>query len=78
MPEAGLREAEAGERHALRGAQWHGLDTAMEAGRSFGDMLQACAPMAPELKGQLRSLLNYHCGTRSLRTRQMMIDLQNL
>lgn len=78
VPEAGLREASLDERHALRGAQWHALDTAMEAGCSFGDMLQACAPLAAELKGQLRVLLNYHCGTRTLRTRQMMIDLQSL
>lgn len=78
VPEAGLREAAAGERHALRGAQWQGLDGAMEEGRSFGDMLQACAPLTAELKNQLRSLLNYHCGTRTLRTRQMMIDLQSM
>ena len=27
---------------------------------------------------QLRSLLHYHCGVTTLRTRQMMIDLQSL
>ena len=31
-----------------------------------------------ELKPQLRALLNYHCGVGTLRTRQMMIDLQSL
>ncbi len=30
------------------------------------------------LRTQLRTLLNYHCGVRTLRTRQMMIDLQAL
>ena len=78
VPEGGLREAGAQERHALRGAQWQDLQRAMDEGRSFGDMLQACAPVTGELKAQLRVLLNYHCGTRTLRTRQMMIDLQTL
>jgi DNA repair protein RecO (recombination protein O) len=40
--------------------------------------LRACAGVAAELKPQLRKLLNYHCGVPALRTRQMMIDLQNL
>jgi DNA repair protein RecO (recombination protein O) len=31
-----------------------------------------------ELRPQLRALLNYHCGVTTLRTRQMMMDLQNL
>jgi len=31
-----------------------------------------------ELKPQLRALLNYHCGVGTLRTRQMMIDIQSL
>jgi DNA repair protein RecO (recombination protein O) len=38
--------------------------------------------MPPEqrnaLLGQLRALLHYHCGVKTLRTRQMMIDLQSL
>ena len=39
--------------------------------------LRAAADMA-ELKPQLRALLHYHCGVGSLRTRQMLIDLQSL
>ena len=31
-----------------------------------------------ELKPQLRTLLHYHCGVTTLRTRQLMIDLQAL
>jgi hypothetical protein len=31
-----------------------------------------------ELKPQLRTLLHYHCGVKTLRTRQMMMDLQSL
>jgi len=34
--------------------------------------------MMAELKPQLRSLLHYHCGVRTLRTRQMMMDIQAL
>jgi DNA repair protein RecO (recombination protein O) len=30
------------------------------------------------LKPQLRALLHYHCGVATLRTRQMMMDLQHL
>jgi DNA repair protein RecO (recombination protein O) len=33
---------------------------------------------APELKPQLRALLHYHCGVSTLRTRQLMMDLQAL
>ena len=31
-----------------------------------------------ELKPQLRQLLHYHCGVSTLRTRQLMLDLQSL
>jgi DNA repair protein RecO (recombination protein O) len=31
-----------------------------------------------QLKPQLRTLLHYHCGVTTLRTRQMMKDLQAL
>jgi DNA repair protein RecO (recombination protein O) len=30
------------------------------------------------LRTQLRSLLHYHCGVGTLKTRQMMIDIQSL
>jgi DNA repair protein RecO (recombination protein O) len=41
-------------------------------------MTLACAEHMAELKPQLRTLLHYHCGVATLRTRQMMMDLQNL
>ena len=34
--------------------------------------------MMAELKPQLRTLLHYHCGVTTLRTRQLMMDLQAL
>ncbi len=41
-------------------------------------ILQACAHLAPALKPQLRTLLQFHCGSPMLRTRQLMMDLQAL
>ena len=38
----------------------------------------ASAAVMSELKTQLRALLHYHCGVATLRTRQVMIDLQAL
>jgi DNA repair protein RecO (recombination protein O) len=34
--------------------------------------------VASELKPQLRALLHYHCGGGTLRTRQLMMDIQSL
>jgi hypothetical protein len=34
--------------------------------------------VAQALKPQLRHLLQYHCGSTMLRTRQLMMDLQSL
>jgi len=44
----------------------------------FTTTLRACSEVMSELKPQLRALLHYHCGVKTLRTRQMMIDIQNL
>jgi DNA repair protein RecO (recombination protein O) len=45
-------------------------------------LLRCCAEFAPELRSalqtQLRALLHYHCGVSSLRTRQVMMELQAL
>lgn len=77
LPEAGLREAEAAER-ALSGAQWTRLQRALDKPAPFTATLRACAPVAAPLKPLLRRLLHYHCGVSVLRTRQMMLDLQDL
>ena len=45
---------------------------------SYTATLRACAPVAAELKPQLRAVLQYHCGSPLLRTRQLMMDLQSL
>ena len=77
VAEGGLIHAAPGDR-ALSGVQWQALQDALDTQASFQATFQACAAFQVELKPQLRSLLNYHCGTPRLRTRQLMMDLQNL
>ena len=81
VPEAGLRQAEAGEA-ALSGAEWEALQRALDDRAPFTATLRRIATMNAgtnsALRNQLRVLLNYHCGVSTLRTRQMMRDLQAL
>ena len=84
VAEGGLRAAMADDRAALTGAQWLALQQALRDGgaASYGAVLRAVAgsgfAAAAELKAQLRALLQYHCGSPLLRTRQLMMDLQSL
>ncbi len=78
VPEGGLRQAGSDDRVSLTGAQWLQLQAAVQDGAPFTTTLRACADMMAELKPQLRQLLHYHCGVKTLRSRQMMIDIQNL
>lgn len=78
VPEGGLRLAQAQDRATLDGTQWRALHAALAPEASFLDALRACAAVASELKPQLRALLHYHCGSGTLRTRQLMMDIQNL
>lgn len=77
-PEGGLVEWEEPEpRGTLAGAQWLALQRALDDPAPFHATLRIAAEL-PELKPQLRALLHYHCGTATLRTRQLMMDLQSL
>jgi len=78
VPEGGLRRASDEDRGGLLGRQWVQLQAALEDNAPFTTTLRACAQWMTELKPQLRTLLHYHCGVKTLRTRQMMIDIQNL
>ncbi|MFY3385312.1 DNA repair protein RecO [Paracidovorax sp. MALMAid1276] len=78
VPEGGLRAASAADRASLAGSQWQALQRALDDAASYTATLRACAPVAAELKPQLRAVLQYHCGSPVLRTRQLMIDLQSL
>ncbi len=78
VPEGGLRQTNAADRASLSGAQWLALQQSLAERAPFTATLRACSEVVTELKPQLRSLLNYHCGVTTLRTRQMMMDLQSL
>jgi DNA repair protein RecO (recombination protein O) len=77
VPEAGIvatREQDG--RASLSGAQWLALQRALDDPAPFSTTVRQAAPVIAELKPQLRTLLHYHCGVTTLRTRQLMIDLQ--
>lgn len=79
VPEAGLvpwREEDG--RASLTGSQWRNLQQAMQAPVPFSEAIVHTAGAVGPLKSQLRTLLHYHCGVSTLRTRQLMIDLQDL
>ncbi len=78
VPEGGLRAAHADDRASLSGAQWTAVQAALNDGAPFAATLHACAEHMAGLKPQLRQLLHYHCGVKTLRTRQMMFDIQAL
>lgn len=81
VPEAGLRPAFEADGSALSGQQWHTLHMLLEAAgdaAAQGLLETVCAQAGSALRQQLRHLLNYHCGVGTLRTRQMMMDLQTL
>jgi DNA repair protein RecO (recombination protein O) len=76
--EGGLLEAEeADARASLTGAQWQLLQSALDEPAPFDATMRIAAALG-ELKPQLRALLHYHCGVATLRTRQLMMDLQSL
>ena len=81
LPEAGLREA-GDDETALAGADWQAVQAALDDRAPFTATLRGVATLSAgsngALRGQLRTLLNYHCGVSTLRTRQMMRDLQAL
>ena len=78
VAEGGLRAASSTDRAALLGHQWQAVQHALDDADSYTATLRACLPVAAELKPQLRAVLQYHCGSPLLRTRQLMIDLQAL
>jgi DNA repair protein RecO (recombination protein O) len=82
LAEAGLRLAGAGDKVSLPASAWHELSAALEMDAPFMVLLRICAQWPIEwrnaLQTQLRALLHYHCGVQTLRTRQVMMDLQNL
>ena len=78
VAEGGLRAASVADRASLTCRHWQALQRALDDASSYTATLRASAPVASDLKPQLRALLQYHCGSPMLRTRQLMIDLQAL
>ena len=80
LAEAGLRASQ--QAPCLSGAQWLQLHTALQTTDALTALLRVCAECPGEdraaLQTQLRNLLHYHCGVNSLRTRQVMMELQSL
>ena len=77
-PEGGLVESHDPDgRGSLTGVQWRGVQAALDDPAPFHATLRQAAELG-ELKTQLRALLHYHCGVATLRTRQLMMDLQAL
>lgn len=77
-PDAGVRAAGPAARSGLPGARWLELEAALATPNPYPAVLRACALCAGELKAQLRTLLQHHCGQTVLRTRQLMMDIQSL
>jgi len=83
-PEVGLREAggAAPDEAGLTAQAWRSLQNALDQRAAIFPAREAVQAMKPAdksaLKPLLRSLLNYHAGSRGFRTRQLMMDAQAL
>jgi DNA repair protein RecO (recombination protein O) len=76
--EAGVVEAAAGEA-GLRGGWLREAERALEAlaqPQGLAALHQVCRKALSDLKPALRGLLHYHLGTPVLRTRQLLMELQ--
>jgi DNA repair protein RecO (recombination protein O) len=78
VPEGGLRQAGPQDRSSITGSDWLALQDTLQGDVPFTATLRACAGVQVALKPMLRALLHYHCGVKTLRTRQMMLDIQSL
>jgi DNA repair protein RecO (recombination protein O) len=76
LPEAGVQAGRGGDSE-VAGATLVGIEAALAHG-SLPALQQACCGELAALKSMLRGLLHYHLGSSSLRTRQVVHDLQNL
>jgi DNA repair protein RecO (recombination protein O) len=61
----------------ITGAALIGLQAALQHG-SVPALQQACRAVLPELKSALRGMIQHQLGSSTLRTRQVMMDVQNL
>jgi DNA repair protein RecO (recombination protein O) len=59
----------------LRGSVLRDIERALQAA-SMAGLMAACLPVLGELKSLSRTLIHYHLGSQTLRTRQLMMELQ--
>lgn len=76
-PEGGLAEAAAFGGEGVVAAVWMALQAALDAG-DLPALQRACRLALTPLRSQLRAALHYHLGSSTLRTRQVMLDVQKL
>jgi len=80
VPEGGLRTAGAQDANTLPGAMWLSLRDGLDSEWPLPALLRECAQwpnhQRQSLQTQLRQWLHYHCGVQTLRTRQVMLDVQ--
>lgn len=75
-PEAGISAVVAAE-PGIRAEGWRALQAALERS-DRGALRAACRSVLPELRSLLRASLQYHLGSATLRTRQVMLDAQRM
>ena len=82
VAEGGLRSLAVHERNGIDASVWRALQSSLEDASPMAATLRVCAELPTDqrntLQAQLRALVHYHCGVHTLRTRQMMVDLQTL
>jgi DNA repair protein RecO (recombination protein O) len=82
VAEGGLRSLASHESNGIDASVWRALQGSLEEASPMAATLRVCAELPPDqrntLQAQLRALVHYHCGVQTLRTRQMMVDLQTL
>lgn len=76
-PEWGVVRAEAGSTGAWTGAQWRRIQRALDD-NDLVALQMLCAAGLSVLKSTLRLLLQHHLGAPRLRTRDVMIDVQQV
>ena len=82
VSEGGLRAAHGDDEVWLRGAHWQALARALADDAPLSATVEQVAQLPADarvaLRQQLRELLHYHCGVGTLRTRQLLMDIQAL
>ena len=77
-PEAGLRPAHEDDAHPVSGECWLALQQALATPDALLNAMRISMGVMPALRAQLRTLLHYHSGVRTFRTRQLMLDVHAL